>query len=82
VSVSDRYFALEGRTVFILIWVGFMALFRGISNIVLAFSMLWFARKSDDRREPEQIASGTSRHIPAQPEHLPEHRESVEVPRR
>jgi uncharacterized membrane protein HdeD (DUF308 family) len=26
VSISDRYFGLEGRTVFILIWVGFMAL--------------------------------------------------------
>ena len=77
VSVSDRYFGLEGRTVLILIWVGFMALFRGISNIVLAFSLLWFAKKSDGR-EPEPIASGTSRHIPAQAEH----HEAVEVPRR
>ena len=75
--MSDRYFGLEGRAVFILIWVGFMALFRGISNIVLAFSMLWFARKSDGR-EPEPIASGTSRHVPVQPEH----REAAEVPRR
>jgi uncharacterized membrane protein HdeD (DUF308 family) len=77
VSVSDRYFGLEGRAVFILIWVGFMALFRGISNIVLAFSMLWVAKRSDGR-EPERIASGTSRHIPVQPEH----REAAEVPRR
>lgn len=77
VSVSDRYFGLEGRTVFILIWVGFMALFRGTSNIVLAFSLLWFAKKSDGR-EPEPIASGTSRHVPAQPER----REAADVPRR
>jgi hypothetical protein len=48
-----------------------------MSNIVLAFSMLWFAKKSDDRREPEPIASGTSGHIPVQPEH----REAVDVPR-
>ncbi len=67
VSVSDRYFGLEGRTVFILIWVGFMALFRGIPNIVLAFSMLWFAKRSDGR-EPEPIASGTSQHVSGQPE--------------
>lgn len=77
VSVSDRYFGLEGRTVFILIWVGFMALFRGLSNIVLAFSMLWFAKKSGGR-EPEPMASDTSQHVSGQPEP----REAVEVPRR
>lgn len=77
VSISDRYFGLEGRMVLILIWVGFMALFRGISDIVLAFSMLWFARKGDGR-EPDPRATGTSRHIPVQTEH----RETVEAPRR
>ena len=63
VSISDRYFGLEGRAVFILIWVGFMALFRGISGIVLAFSMLWFAKKADGR-EPDRAAAGTRRHVP------------------
>ncbi|MFL6129064.1 MAG: hypothetical protein ACJ73E_08350 [Mycobacteriales bacterium] len=40
VSVSDRVFGLAGRTAFILLWVGLMALFRGVSDIVLAFNML------------------------------------------
>jgi uncharacterized membrane protein HdeD (DUF308 family) len=73
VSVSDRYFGLEGRTVFILIWVGFMALFRGISGIVLAFSMLWFAKKGagGEPEEPDRDrlgSGGSGRHIPVQVE--------------
>ena len=47
VSVSDRVFDLAGRTAFILLWVGFMALFRGVSDIVLAFTMLSAAKSSD-----------------------------------
>jgi uncharacterized membrane protein HdeD (DUF308 family) len=47
VSVSDRVFDLAGRTAFILLWVGFMALFRGVSDIVLAFTML-SAKTGDD----------------------------------
>jgi uncharacterized membrane protein HdeD (DUF308 family) len=39
VSSSDRDFALGRRAVLILLWVGFMALFRGISEILLAFGM-------------------------------------------
>jgi len=35
--VSQQYFA--PRAILILIWVGFMAMFRGISEIVLAFQM-------------------------------------------
>jgi uncharacterized membrane protein HdeD (DUF308 family) len=49
VSVSDRVFDLSGRTAFILLWVGFMALFRGVSDIVLGFSMLWYSKRGDDR---------------------------------
>jgi uncharacterized membrane protein HdeD (DUF308 family) len=37
VSGSDRVYALTQRTYLILFWVGFFALFRGISQIVLAF---------------------------------------------
>lgn len=48
VSASDRVFDLAGRTAFILLWVGFMALFRGVSDIVLAFSMLAYAKRGDD----------------------------------
>jgi uncharacterized membrane protein HdeD (DUF308 family) len=66
VSVSDRVFDLAGRTAFILLWVGLMALFRGFSDIVLAFSMLWVARRGDgsapDRRSggaPSDSASTT-----------------------
>jgi uncharacterized membrane protein HdeD (DUF308 family) len=78
VSISDRYFGLEGRTVFILIWVGFMALFRGFSDMALAFSMLWFAKRGDGR-EPDQgrAATGASGHIPVQTE-----RGAAEAPRR
>jgi uncharacterized membrane protein HdeD (DUF308 family) len=57
VSASDRVFDLAGRTAFILLWVGFMALFRGISDIVLGFSMLWFAKKGDGRGSDRPSAS-------------------------
>jgi uncharacterized membrane protein HdeD (DUF308 family) len=39
VSGSDRVYALQQRTVLILFWVGFMALFKGISEIALAFGI-------------------------------------------
>jgi hypothetical protein len=39
VSESDRMFALARRTYLILFWVGFLALFRGFSQIMLAFSV-------------------------------------------
>jgi uncharacterized membrane protein HdeD (DUF308 family) len=37
VSSSDRMFA--GRIALILLWVGFMAIFRGVSDITLAFAL-------------------------------------------
>ena len=39
VSGSDRVYALAQRTYLILFWVGFMALFRGLSLIMLAFGV-------------------------------------------
>jgi uncharacterized membrane protein HdeD (DUF308 family) len=39
VSGSDRVYALAQRSYLILFWVGFMALFRGFSQIVLAFGV-------------------------------------------
>ena len=74
VSVSDRVWDLQARAVFILLWVGLMAVFRGISDIALAFSMLWFAKRGD-RREPDRAAVGTPPRIPAQ-----ERRSPAEVP--
>jgi uncharacterized membrane protein HdeD (DUF308 family) len=39
VSSSDRIWDLAGRASFILLWVGFMAVFRAISDVMLAFSL-------------------------------------------
>jgi uncharacterized membrane protein HdeD (DUF308 family) len=39
VSGSDRVYALAQRTYLILFWVGFFALFRGITQIILAFTV-------------------------------------------
>src|SRR5512132_1374060 len=39
VSRSDRVYALAQRTYLILFWVGFLALFRGFSQIFLAFTV-------------------------------------------
>lgn len=39
VSESDRMYNLGTRAAFILLWVGFMAIFRGFSDIGLAFSL-------------------------------------------
>ncbi len=47
VSGSDRVYALARRSYLILFWIGFMAIFRGVSQIALAFS-LNHARKLAD----------------------------------
>jgi uncharacterized membrane protein HdeD (DUF308 family) len=39
VSGSDRVYALRQRAYLILFWVGFMALFRGITQIMFAFGL-------------------------------------------
>jgi uncharacterized membrane protein HdeD (DUF308 family) len=39
VYTSDRMWGLADRAVFILVWVGFMAIFRGVSDVALAFSL-------------------------------------------
>jgi uncharacterized membrane protein HdeD (DUF308 family) len=39
VSGSDRVYALAQRTYLILYWVGFLALFRGFSQLMLAFTV-------------------------------------------
>jgi uncharacterized membrane protein HdeD (DUF308 family) len=45
VSGSDRVYALQQRTYLILFWVGFFALFRGFSQIALAFSIRHMAEE-------------------------------------
>jgi hypothetical protein len=39
VSGSDRVYALAQRAYLILFWTGFFALFRGFSQIFMAFSV-------------------------------------------
>jgi len=47
VSSSDRAFNLANRAFLILFWVGFMALIRGFSQIMLAFSVRHVGRQLD-----------------------------------
>ena len=44
ISTSDRVWNLAGRTAFILLWVGFMAVFRGTADIVMAFELRRFGK--------------------------------------
>jgi uncharacterized membrane protein HdeD (DUF308 family) len=47
VSGSDRVYALAQRTFLILFWVGFLALFRGFSQIFLAFAIRHSGREAE-----------------------------------
>jgi uncharacterized membrane protein HdeD (DUF308 family) len=49
VSGSDRVYALAQRSYLILFWVGFMAIFRGISQIALGFTIHHEAKLADER---------------------------------
>jgi len=48
VSGSDRVYALAQRSYLILFWVGFMALFKGITQIVNAFGIRHAGKVADD----------------------------------
>jgi uncharacterized membrane protein HdeD (DUF308 family) len=76
VSSSDRVWDLAGRTAFILLWVGFLAIFRGVSDIVLAFSLHAIAKEGIAQegmaQEVAQAGAGGAPTIPAQ-----ERREAV-----
>jgi uncharacterized membrane protein HdeD (DUF308 family) len=65
VSSSDRAFNLGTRSALILFWVGFMALFRGISQIGLAFGVRRLARELP-ARPAEDDRTGASATIPTQ----------------
>lgn len=58
VSSSDREFNLGARAVLILLWVGFMALFRGISQIGLAFGVRRLGRELS--RDTAEADAGTA----------------------
>ena len=62
VSSSDRVWNLAGRTAFLLLWVGFMAIFRGISDIVLAFELRRLGEEAEGRGG-ERV--GPPPHMPA-----------------
>jgi uncharacterized membrane protein HdeD (DUF308 family) len=71
VSSSDREFNLGRRAALILFWVGFMALFRGISHIGLAFGV---RRLMADLPSRSRTAAGNDAAptIPAQDARIPE----------
>jgi uncharacterized membrane protein HdeD (DUF308 family) len=49
VSGSDRVYALAQRTYLILFWVGFLALFRGFEQLMLAFAVHHAGREAAAR---------------------------------
>jgi uncharacterized membrane protein HdeD (DUF308 family) len=55
VSSSDRVFSLANRTFLILFWVGFMALIRGFTQIMLAFSVRRAGRALDAEVHPSPV---------------------------
>src|SRR5262249_43224169 len=57
VSTSDRVWNLGSRAAFILLWIGFMAIFRGVSDIAMGFSLRSMAH--GDARQPGFGASQT-----------------------
>ncbi|MDT7709587.1 MAG: hypothetical protein QOG20_5194 [Pseudonocardiales bacterium] len=79
VSTSDRTWALAGRAVFILLWVGFMAIFRGISDLVLAFELRRLGTEAADERESAAVSAPPP--IPAQERRSPAQAEPGMQPR-
>jgi len=67
VSTSNGVWNLQGRAVFILAFVGFMAIFRGISDIALAFSLRKFAtlETPPQQRRASAAQTATAREAPS-----------------
>ena len=63
VSTSDRAWDLAARAVFILVWVGFMAIFRGISDLMLAFELRRLGKARPD--ELVSVADGAPQAVPS-----------------
>jgi uncharacterized membrane protein HdeD (DUF308 family) len=68
VSSSDRVWTLSARVAFVLLFVGFMAIFRGIWDIVLAFQLRRLSHGGTDQQAVRHDGGQTSA-IPAQPSH-------------
>ncbi|MCU1612995.1 MAG: hypothetical protein JWO98_535 [Frankiales bacterium] len=66
VSTSDRVWTLAARVVFIVLFVGFMAIFRGISDIVLSFQLRQVGQDGTGRGRTAAFDGGTGAHIPSQ----------------
>jgi uncharacterized membrane protein HdeD (DUF308 family) len=55
VSGSDRVYALQQRTFLILFWVGFFALFKGVTQIMLAFGIKHAGKAVAEGLPPEGL---------------------------
>jgi uncharacterized membrane protein HdeD (DUF308 family) len=62
VSSSDGVWTLAARSAFILLWVGCMAVFRGVEDVTIGFTLLHASK----RREPLRGPSDRSVAVPAQ----------------
>jgi uncharacterized membrane protein HdeD (DUF308 family) len=66
VSTSDQVWTLAARSAFILLWVGFMAIFRGVQDVATGLMMLNVSKQPDQR--PEGSAAEGSAAVPSQRE--------------
>jgi uncharacterized membrane protein HdeD (DUF308 family) len=66
ISTSDRVWTLAARSAFILLWVGFMAVFRGVRDIALAFEL----RRMGTQAESTLREAGAA-FVPAQERRTP-----------
>jgi uncharacterized membrane protein HdeD (DUF308 family) len=77
VSTSDRVWTLAARSAFVLLWVGFMAVFRGIQDVTTGFVML---RLGKEETQPSQPAgAGGPAAVPAQRESTSRSQTSVQT---
>jgi uncharacterized membrane protein HdeD (DUF308 family) len=76
ISTSDRVWTLAARSAFILLWVGFMAVFRGIRDIVLAFELRRLGRRAELEPQGEDEADAAAAFVPPQ-----ERRTTADAPR-
>jgi uncharacterized membrane protein HdeD (DUF308 family) len=66
VSTSDRVWTLAARSAFILLWVGFMSVFRGIQDVTTGFVMLRLGKEKDQTSQPADVGGSAS--VPLQRE--------------
>ncbi|MGZ4623922.1 MAG: hypothetical protein ACXVX2_17840 [Blastococcus sp.] len=64
ISTSDRVWTLAARSVFILVWVGFMAVFRGVQDVTIAFMLLHSSKQVD--QPPSVSGEGRAAAVPPQ----------------